>query len=102
MGQNTPPVRGDGYLLMNSIAEALQHRVRKSCVQIHITIRIETKPTINSSVFHRTHLLFLTLHTETLLKPQLFALGVEKTLLFARRPQEHDSFLCELVLDAHN
>ena len=75
MGQNMPPVKDDGYLLMNSITEASQHHILKSLVQIHFTIRTETK-IINYSVFHKRYPFFLALHTETLLMCQLpVALG---------------------------
>lgn len=54
MGLNMPPVKDDGYLLLDSITEASQHCILKSVVQTHFTIRTERKIIINHCFPERT------------------------------------------------
>lgn len=97
MGQNTAPVKDNGYSLINSITTLYSESPVKCSV--HFTVRTETKTILSCSGVHKTHPFFLTLHSETSL---MHPLPICSSFSLHGDHKNMAHFLWDLVLDASN
>lgn len=102
MGQNAAPVEDNRYSLMNSIRGITTLYSERPCSNtLYCYDWNKTHPQLLGPS-QNTPILPDTAHGTTANAPTSCLLREEKTFSFAQRPQEHGSFLWDLVLDAPN